>query len=115
MIDAQARREYEARIVELQADLKEAEDFGDTGRVEAARTEMEFLLAELTAATGLGGRDRRAGGNADRARSAVTQRIRAVLRRLDALHPALARHLRATVSTGTWCAYRPDTPVRWGT
>lgn len=115
VIDAQARREYEARIVELQADLKEAEDFGDTGRVEAARTEMEFLLAELTAATGLGGRDRRAGGNADRARSAVTQRIRAVLRRLDALHPALARHLRATVSTGTWCAYRPDTPVRWGT
>ncbi|MFE9649723.1 ATP-binding protein [Streptomyces sp. NPDC006365] len=115
VIDSQARREYEARIVELQADLKEAEEFGDTGRVEAARTEMEFLLAELTAATGLGGRDRRGGGNADRARSAVTQRIRAVLRRLDALHPALARHLRAAVSTGTWCAYRPDAPVRWGT
>ncbi|NGO10338.1 hypothetical protein G5C60_22805 [Streptomyces sp. HC44] len=115
VIDAQARRMYEARAVELQEDLKEAEDFGDTGRAEAARTEMEFLLAEITAATGLGGRTRRAGGSADRSRSAVTQRIRSVLRRLDELHPALARHLRAAVSTGTWCAYRPDAPVRWGT
>jgi hypothetical protein len=74
---------------------------------------MELLLAELTAASGLGGKARRSGGSADRARSAVTQRIRTTMRRLEELNPALGRHLQGTVRTGTWCAYRPDTAVRW--
>jgi predicted ATPase len=113
VLDGPARRAYQARVLELQADLQEAEGFGDAGRAEQARTEMELLLAELTMASGLGGRARHAGGSADRARSAVTQRIRATVRRLEELNPGLGRHLRATVHTGTWCAYRPDTPVRW--
>jgi hypothetical protein len=113
VLDGPARHAYQARVLELQADLQEAEDFGDAGRAEKASTEMELLLAELAAASGLGGQARRAGGSADRARSAVTQRIRATVRRLEELDPALGRHLRATVHTGTWCAYRPDTAVRW--
>ncbi|HYH33015.1 MAG TPA: hypothetical protein VD903_21800, partial [Pseudonocardia sp.] len=113
MLDARARRAYEARIVELQGELAEAEDFGDTGRAEKLRTDMELLLAELTAATGLGGRARRTGAGTDRIRSAVSQRIRAALHRLGKLHPALGEHLRASVRTGTWCAYRPDPPVHW--
>jgi hypothetical protein len=115
MLDAQARRAYEAKIVELQDELAEAEDFGDAGRAEKLRTDMELLLAELAAATGLGGRARHAGASTDRVRSAVTQRIRATLRRLEELHPPLGRHLRTAVHTGTWCAYRPDQPVRWET
>jgi hypothetical protein len=113
VLDAQARRAYEAKIVELQGELAEAEDFGDTGRAEKLRTDMELLLAELAAATGFGGRARHAGASTDRVRSAVSQRIRATLRRLEELHPPLGRHLRAAVHTGTWCAYRPDSPVRW--
>jgi predicted ATPase len=113
VLDGPARHAYQARVLELQEDLQEAEDFGDAGRTEKARTEMELLLAELTAASGLGGRARRAGGSVDRARSAVTQRIRATVRRVEELNPTLGRHLRTTVHTGTWCAYRPDTAVRW--
>jgi len=37
----------------------------------------------------------------------VTERIRDTLRKLDAAHPALAAHLRATVRTGATCAYEP--------
>jgi hypothetical protein len=74
---------------------------------------MELLLAELAAATGLGGRTRHAGASTDRIRSAVSQRIRATLRRLEELHPPLGRHLRAAVHTGIWCVYRPDPPVHW--
>jgi len=43
----------------------------------------------------------------------VTARIRDVLRRLDEQHPELAAHLRASVTTGRTCVYRPDRPVRW--
>lgn len=28
-------------------------------------------------------------------------------------HPALGRHLREAVRTGTWCTYRPETPIHW--
>jgi predicted ATPase len=113
VLDGQARRAYEAKIVELQGELAEAEDFGDAGRAEKLRMDMELLLAELAAATGFGGRTRHTGASTDRVRSAVSQRIRAALRRLEELHPPLGRHLRTSVHTGTWCAYRPEPPVRW--
>jgi hypothetical protein len=108
VLDAQARRRYEARIVELQAELSEAEDAHDRGRAEAAGLELDLLVDQLAAARGLAGRARRGGGTAERARTAVTWRIRAAIRRVDAVHPDLGRHLRATVRTGLWCRYDPD-------
>jgi predicted ATPase len=112
-LDAQARRSYESRIVELQAELVEAEDAHDRGAAERARLEMDLLVEHLTAATGLGGRPRRAGGNHERARSAVGWRIRAAITRIGDAHPSLGRHLRATVRTGTWCSYQPESPIQW--
>ncbi|HSK60102.1 MAG TPA: hypothetical protein VK935_13735 [Actinomycetospora sp.] len=103
VLDAEARRGYEARIRQLQDDLDEAEHGGDRGRAEAARLELDLLVDHLAAATGLHGRGRRPGGTAERARSAVTWRIRAALRRIEGVHPRLGRHLRSAVRTGTWC------------
>jgi predicted ATPase len=111
-VDAAARRAYEARILELQAELEEAEDFHDLSRAERARFELDHLLDELGAATGLGGRDRRVGASAERARSAVTWRIRDAIRRLREVHPALGAHLAASVRTGRWCVYAPDQAER---
>jgi hypothetical protein len=54
-------------------------------------------------------------GTAERARSAVAHRIRATIRRLGGLHPALGRHLEVSVSTGRYCSYRPERPVDWRT
>jgi predicted ATPase len=112
-LDAQARRAYEARIVELQADLVEAEDAHDLEAADRTRLELDLLVEHLTAATGLGGRPRRTGGSTERARSAVRWRIRAGIDRIDEAHPALGRHLREAVRTGTWCSYQPGTPVDW--
>lgn len=63
-----------------------------------------------------GGRTRRLGDEAERARKTVTARIRDTLRKLDTLHPELAAHLRATISTGATCTYHPTrtpTPITW--
>jgi predicted ATPase len=112
-LDAQARRAYEARIVQLQGELVEAEDAHDSEAADRARLEMDLLVDHLTAATGLGGRPRRSGGSNERARSAVRWRIRAAIDRIDDAHPALGQHLREAVRTGTWCSYQPGRPVTW--
>jgi hypothetical protein len=56
---------------------------------------------------GLGGRDRSATPEIERARSAVSKRIKAGPRQLAAEDPALGLHLSATISTGYFCCYRP--------
>ena len=71
------------------------------------------MLAELASAYGLGGRARRTGSDAERARSAATWRIRDAIKRLEKLHPALGRHLRASVRTGVFCSYQPEDEVAW--
>ena len=113
VIDTTARRQYEARIRELQADIDEADRHHDIGRADRSRAELDALVDHLTAALGLGGKARTPGSSADRARSAVTHRIRSAVDRIDAAHPGLGRHLRTSLITGTYCSYRPDPPVRW--
>lgn len=112
-IDAEARRAYERRIIELQEQLDEAESFGDLRRAEVAREELDRIVDVLMAATGLGGRDRRVGDSSERARSAVTRRIKDSIRRIGEVHPQLGDHLAASVRTGRWCAYEPSEPLGW--
>ena len=45
--------------------------------------------------------------DAERARKAVTARIRDAIRRIGAAHPDLGAHLDRTVRTGTTCRYDP--------
>jgi hypothetical protein len=71
------------------------------------------LIEQLTAAYGLGGRARRAGSDAERARTAVTARVRDAIRHLAAAHPELGRHLERSIRTGTFCVYEPEQPTRW--
>lgn len=113
LVDATARRQYAERVRELQADIEEADALHDSVRAEGLRIELDTLVDHLTRSTGLRGRSRRTSTSAERARSAVTQRIRATIRRIAEHHPDLGRHLEAFVSTGTWCSYHPVPPVTW--
>ncbi len=115
LVDARARRAYEERLARLRDELDDAEKVADPARAESARAELDALGEQLAAAFGLRGRARRAGGDSERARLAVTQRIKGVIAKLERLHPALARHLSLHVRTGHYCVYRPDPdrPLRW--
>lgn len=113
VLDDQARGAYRARLHDLDTDIAEAQEMGDAARADRARDERDFLLAELSAAVGLGGRSRRLGDDGDRARKAVTMRIRNAITRISRLHPSLGRHLSLAVRTGTVCSYEPEQPVRW--
>jgi hypothetical protein len=107
LLDEEARDSYRQRLEELREELAEAESFGDGARVARMREEIEFLGAELGRAVGLGGRSRRAGAAAERARSAVQRRIKNALERIAEHSPALAAHLGRTLRTGNFCVYRP--------
>ncbi|HEX2272662.1 MAG TPA: AAA family ATPase [Acidimicrobiales bacterium] len=115
VLDARAKAAYKRRLTELRADVEEAAAYNDLGRLERAQSEMDFLVAELAAGVGLGGRDRRAASDAERARQSVTRAIKGAVDRIAAAHPALGEHLRTTVRTGIYSCYAPDprVPIRW--
>lgn len=112
-IDNEAKRSLEQRLLELQTDIAEADANNDLARTEALQSEFDQIVDHLTSSLGLGGRQRTTGGSAEKARSAVTWRIRSAIRKIDATLPALGRHLRASVRTGTFCVYDPETTTTW--
>jgi hypothetical protein len=113
VLDGQAKLAYRRRLQDLDQEVAEAEDQGDPERVEKARQERDAIAHELAAALGLGGRDRGLGDPAERARKAVTERIRYSMARIARAHPELAGHLEASVTTGSSCAYVAAEPVTW--
>ncbi len=113
VLDRQAQTAYRNRLVELRDELEDAEAANDGERAARARFEMDVLAAELASALGLGGRSRTTGDPAERARKAVTERIRAAIRRIEQAHPPLGRHLRNSIHTGAFCSYRPEATTQW--
>ncbi|MGW4839881.1 ATP-binding protein [Streptomyces globisporus] len=113
VLDEEAKRRYKEHLDRLDAEIDRAAARDDTQQVEKYGRERQVLLDELRTAAGLGGRTRRLGDQTERARKTVTARIRDTLRKLDTLHPALAAHLKASVTTGTTCAYRPEHSPDW--
>ncbi|MGV9523123.1 ATP-binding protein [Streptomyces griseus] len=113
VLDEEAKRRYKERLARLDAEIDRAAARDDTRQVETYDRERQALLDELRTAAGLGGRTRRLGDQTERARKTVTARIRDTLRKLETLHPALAAHLKASVTTGTTCAYRPEHSPDW--
>ena len=115
VLDDLAKSSYRARLRELEDELNEAAEWSDTLRAANIREEMDFLADELAAAIGLGGRDRRVGSPAERARVNITRAIRAALARIKEQSTLLGDHLDKTIHTGTFCSYSPDprAPVTW--
>ena len=115
ILDRQAKAAYRQRLAELREELQEAQAFGDVGRAAGVQREIDIIAEELAAAVGLGGRNRHAASSSERARVNVTRAISTTLRRIAANHDALARYLAATIKTGTFCSYTPDSraPVSW--
>ena len=115
LLDPQAKAAYRQRLDDLRETIEEAETMNDPERAAHARTEFEEIAHELAAATGLGGRDRPAGSDAERARVNATRAIRKSLRRIEAHDSRLGRQLARSVKTGTFCSYEPDPdhPISW--
>jgi len=105
--DAEARAAYRGRVEDLRDDLREAEANGDVGRAAVVRGELELLASELARGMGLGGRERKTGSTAERARVNVQRRLADALKRIDEACAPLGRLLARSIRTGTYCTYEP--------
>jgi len=88
---------------------------GDAERQAKRSAERDALIAELKRATGLGGRPRRSGSPAEKARLNVTRTIRHAIADLSTKVPELAEHLDESIVTGVSCCYEPLTNIVWTT
>ena len=107
-LDAQAKRAYRQRLLELQVEVDDAARVNDLVRGERAHAEMDALLRELRRAVGLGGRDRPTGSDAERARVNVVRSIRRTIAAVALQAPLLGAHLEESVRTGRHCIYLPE-------
>ena len=88
VVDDQARAAYRHRLEELDRLADEAAADGDDRVASRLSEERDQLVAALASAYGIGGRVRRAGNPAERARTTVTSRLRDAIDRVAAAHDA---------------------------
>ncbi|HVF33078.1 MAG TPA: response regulator transcription factor [Acidimicrobiales bacterium] len=108
VLDAQAKASYRRRLLELHEEAEEAKAYNDPVRTERAQAEIDALEQQLSAAFGLGGRPRKAGSAAERARVNVRNTIASAMKQIATHSPDLADHLKKSVRTGTFCWYIGD-------
>ncbi|GIH22816.1 hypothetical protein Aph01nite_11260 [Acrocarpospora phusangensis] len=106
VLDRTALAAYRRRLAELDDEITTAKTHGDLARHQRATDEREQVLSELRRATRPDGASRPLGPTpAERARKAVTARIRDAIRRISDAHPELGTHLNRSIRTGTICRY----------
>lgn len=115
LIDEKARKEYQKKILDLQTDLQEAEQHSDYIRIEKLQAEYDRLVDHLSKSLGLKGKTRETGSTVEKARSALTWRIRNAIARIEQHHPMLGAHLSNAIKTGILCSYQPDREISWTT
>ena len=115
MLDAQAKREYQRRLHELNESLEDQRERGNHERADQIESEIEFLTRTIVRARGIGGRQRRTGSNAERARLSVTSAIKTALEKISDQDGELGTFLDRFIRTGAFCRYvpAPETPVIW--
>jgi CheY-like chemotaxis protein/tetratricopeptide (TPR) repeat protein len=117
LLDPRARREYREQVASLQEQIEEAASFNDTVKEGLLRERLQQFREILSAAIGLGGRNRPVCDPEERARQKVRKNIKAAFDLIAGSDPSLGHHLDTHVKTGRYCSYRPDPdrPVRWTT
>lgn len=115
VLDGQALKEYREHLKDLEQDIREAEANNDVGTAERLKEEFEAFTAEIGRATGLGGRNRRAADDRERARQAVSVAIHRALNAIKKDHEPLWQHLDNSLKIGEFLSYQPDQPTSWTT
>jgi hypothetical protein len=115
VLDREALQQYRRRLADLDDRLDAAALRGDVERQEQWTAERDALIGELKRATGLGGRPRRSGSPAEKARLNVTRTIRHAISELSTTAPGLAAHLDESIVTGVSCCYQPRINISWST
>jgi TolB-like protein len=113
VFDDRAKRTYQKKLVELKEEIQWCEENNDSGRAPVLQKEYDDLVNHLSSSLGLAGKTRKAHDPVDKARSAITWRIRNAIQKIEKENPDLAKHLTVSIKTGIFCSYNPEKPTRW--
>lgn len=113
VVDTRMMTEVKKRLEALRGRRLEAEEHGNTAQRTACDEELAQIERYLKSAEGLAGKTRVFTTASERARKAVSNRIRDALQRVEAKHPSLGMHLRGALKTGNAFMYQPQPSVHW--
>ncbi len=100
-------------LAEIGESLDDAKERGNEEKVKQLTIKRDRLLKIFRAGRNKTGRSRVLGSEDEKIRKSVGNAITRAIDRLEKVHPRLAEHLLAYVSTGSNCEYRPPDGVRW--
>jgi hypothetical protein len=112
-MDDKARQEYRKRIEQLKRDAEIAKELSDTRRMAEITEELVFLRGELRRATSLGTRARRFTATPERQRISVRKSTAKAIGVISQRMPDIGEHLKASISFGFKCSYRPIQQREW--
>ena len=112
-LDEKAKLSYQKRIQDLLDDIEDAEAMNHFEKANELREEYDKLVDHLSKSLGLNGKSRKIDSPVERARSAVTWRIRSAIKKIEKAHPQLGKHLSKSIDTGTFCSYSPERDIAW--
>lgn len=113
VFDQKAKETYQEKLLDLQKDIEFADTNNDFERLSALQEEYEEIIEHLSKSLGLKSRVREVGDPIEKARSAVTWRIRSAISKVEKAHPTLGKHLSNSIQTGTFCSYEPENEMEW--
>ena len=113
LIDEKAKRAYQKKILDLQEEISQSEADNDFERSGRLQEEYEQMLEHLSQSLGLQGKIRKSGNPVEKARSAITWRIRNAISKIEKVHLSLGKHLSNSIKTGTLCSYVPEKNIDW--
>ncbi len=113
VFDDRAKKSYQRKLVELQEEIKWCEDNNDLVRTSTLQKEYDEIIDHLSSSLGIGGKTRRVHDPIDKARSAITWRIRNAIQKIEKEHPDLGKHLSLSIKTGIFCSYNPEKTIQW--
>lgn len=113
VLDEKAKLNYKKRVQDLLSEIEEAEAMNHFEKANTLREEYENIIDHLSGSLGLGGKSRKMDSPVERARAAVTWRIRSAINKINKAHPNLGKHLSKSIDTGTFCSYSPEREYQW--
>jgi hypothetical protein len=114
IMDPKALKAYKERLGDLEKEIQEAEEMGNTEEV-ACLIEEKAKLANEIRSTARGGRSRAFRDDREKVRDAVSRAIKRALERIAKHHPELCSHLDESLTIKGKCAYKPSQQTFWQT
>jgi hypothetical protein len=110
-LDERALKEYRDALIDLDAELAEAEGNGDDASILRISKDKDVLVQGINSA--LDGRKRYHDEQREKVRVAVTNAVRRAISNIESGSESLCLHLRNSIAMGNYVSYTPERAQYW--